>query len=127
MFLSLVQMTTLLEKSVEVKLNSLNAIRLALALLVIFSHSYPLSGTPSPDPLSFASHGQDSFGILAVNLFFLISGMLITSSWLRSKSMQDYLMKRFLRIYPGYIVAMLFSSFLIYVICPDFRFVAKHG
>ncbi len=65
--------------------------------------------------------GQESFGSCAVNLFFLLSGMLITASWLRSRSMQDFLMKRVLRIYPGYIVAVGLTGLAIWLLCPEFR------
>ena len=58
------------------------------------------------------SHGQLSFGEVAVHLFFFISGFLITASWLNSRSMDDYLRRRVLRIYPGYTVALV-ASFLV--------------
>ena len=110
--------------------NNLNAIRLALALAVILSHSFPLSlgagGEAKGDPL-YALTQMESCGGVAVNLFFFISGMLITASWLNSKSMQHYLMKRVLRIYPGYIVATAFSGLLIWLFCPEFRAHAGHG
>jgi peptidoglycan/LPS O-acetylase OafA/YrhL len=89
--------------------NNLNAIRLGLALLVILSHSFPLATGREADPLSTFSHGLASFGSLAVDLFFFISGMLITASWLNSKSMNDYLRRRVLRIYPGYFCGIAFG------------------
>jgi peptidoglycan/LPS O-acetylase OafA/YrhL len=85
---------------IEKKHNNLNAIRLLLALLVLYAHCYPLA---VPNTGSVA-------GALAVDLFFFLSGLLITGSWLRSKSMNDYLRKRVLRIYPGYIVALAFAT-----------------
>ena len=92
--------------------NNLNAIRLFLALLVVFDHSFPLA-TAQNDPLLVVSR-QLSFGELAVHLFFFISGFLITASWFNSRSMNDYLRRRVLRIFPGYTVA-LFFSFLVAV------------
>ncbi len=41
-----------------------------------------------------------------MNVFFIVSGFLIAMSWERSKTVWDYLKRRFLRIYPGFIVAM---------------------
>ena len=50
---------------------------------------------------------------MAVNGFFAISGFLIMTSWLRSGSVRDYLTKRILRIYPGYLVHCLFCALII--------------
>ena len=110
--------------------NNLNVIRLLLALMVIFSHSFPVvfghGGDIQKDPFSIWAHQQETFGTMAVYLFFLISGLLVTASWLRSRSMQDYLLKRVLRIYPGFIVAMGFSATLIWTFCPEFRAAVVH-
>ena len=117
-------MTSLGSQMTSRKSNNLNAIRLLLALMVIFSHSFPLAlgyGDGGNEPLKFWTHRQEAFGTVAVDMFFLISGFLVTASWLRSKSMQDYLMKRVLRIYPGFIVAMGLTSVLIWTFCPEFR------
>jgi peptidoglycan/LPS O-acetylase OafA/YrhL len=102
--------------------NNFNAVRLFLAVLVIVSHAFPLSyGGEGREPLIRITAGQDSLGGMAVNLFFLISGMLITASWLRSKSMQNYLFKRILRIYPGFLVANAVSVVIAVAFSPAFR------
>ena len=46
-------------------------------------------------------------GQLGLDGFFLISGYLITESYQKSRSSGEYLLKRILRIYPGYVVAYL--------------------
>jgi peptidoglycan/LPS O-acetylase OafA/YrhL len=89
--------------------NNLNAIRLGLAVLVILTHCFPLALGHEGDPLFWLSRQQTTFGGLAVDLFFFISGFLITASWLNCKSMNDYLRRRILRIVPGYGVALVFS------------------
>ena len=104
--------------------NNFNALRLGLAVLVIVSHAFPLflRGGMDREPLGrITTYGQDTFGGVAVNLFFLISGMLITASWLRSKSMQNFLFKRILRIYPGFLVATTVSILIALVFNPAFR------
>jgi peptidoglycan/LPS O-acetylase OafA/YrhL len=105
--------------------NDLNAIRLILALIVMVSHAFPLSlggdGESKGEPLFALTHGQLTCGSFAVDLFFFISGLLITASWLRSRSMQDYLMKRILRIYPAFIGAVLFTAVVTWIACPAFR------
>ena len=88
--------------------NSLNALRLLLALLVIVSHSWPIGGF-GPDP----SLGDLSLGTWAVAGFFAISGFLITSSRLRS-SFFPYLWRRCLRIFPGLWVC-LFAIVVVFV------------
>jgi peptidoglycan/LPS O-acetylase OafA/YrhL len=89
--------------------NNLNAIRLLLSVMVLFSHSYPLALGDKLDPLSEFCHDKASFGSLAVDIFFFISGILITASWFNSRSMNDYLRRRVLRIYPGYFCGLAFG------------------
>jgi peptidoglycan/LPS O-acetylase OafA/YrhL len=52
--------------------------------------------------------GTISFGVFAVDGFFLVSGYLITQSYLQSENL-DYFLKRVMRIYPAYIVAFIIS------------------
>jgi peptidoglycan/LPS O-acetylase OafA/YrhL len=56
------------------------------------------------------THGQSTGGTVAVNFFFIMSGYLITASFLHSTSILDYLGKRVRRIYPGFVVSMLFGA-----------------
>jgi peptidoglycan/LPS O-acetylase OafA/YrhL len=60
--------------------NSLNALRLALATLVVVSHAWPLTGL-EPEP----GFGGANLGTWAVFGFFAISGFLITRSRLRTR------------------------------------------
>ncbi|MBY6437553.1 acyltransferase [Rhodococcus kroppenstedtii] len=82
--------------------NSLNAIRLILALLVIVAHSWPIGGWGAA-PEWF---GRD-LGNTAVAGFFALSGYLITASRLSSSSVKDYFWRRALRIYPAYITVLV--------------------
>jgi peptidoglycan/LPS O-acetylase OafA/YrhL len=90
--------------------NNFDVLRVALAGLVLFSHSFPLAaGTNDTEPFFRLSSGQVTGGELAVDFFFVISGYLITRSWLSSRSTDDYLRKRIRRIYPGYLVCLVVS------------------
>jgi peptidoglycan/LPS O-acetylase OafA/YrhL len=72
-----------------------------------------VGGTNSNEPLSRLTAGQLTFGAVAVDAFFTISGFLVTKSWLRSRGARDYLSKRIERIYPAFIVVILLQQFLI--------------
>jgi peptidoglycan/LPS O-acetylase OafA/YrhL len=92
---------TTLAAAFDPRHNSLNAIRLALATLVIVSHAWPIGGFGG-DP----KVGDLSLGGWAVAGFFAISGFLITTSRLRS-SFSAYLWRRMLRIFPGLWICLL--------------------
>jgi peptidoglycan/LPS O-acetylase OafA/YrhL len=105
--------------------NNFNAIRLLLSCLVIVTHSYIVSYGSSPNSpvewLSRVTRGQESFGEISVDLFFVISGVFITASWFRARSMQDYFYKRILRIYPAFIIALAISAVVAVATSPEFR------
>jgi peptidoglycan/LPS O-acetylase OafA/YrhL len=74
---------------------------------VIVSHTPQLvDGNRSRELLS-RIFSTLTFGDLAVDGFFIISGFLITGSYLSSKDVVSYLRKRVARIYPGFIVSSL--------------------
>lgn len=81
-------------------------LRTLFATLVLFSHSYPLTG--NSEPLLNYTRCM-SLGMVSVNFFFLLSGYLIAQSWSRKPNAGDFIRKRILRIYPGYLVAFAFS------------------
>jgi len=94
--------------------NNFDFLRFGLACTVIFSHCFPLSrGAAGRDPLMWLSHGQENLGTMALHGFFAISGFLVTQSWLRSRGPGSYFKKRFLRIYPGFIVCMLIDAMIV--------------
>jgi peptidoglycan/LPS O-acetylase OafA/YrhL len=94
--------------------NNFDFLRFWLAVLVIFSHAFALpAGSDKAEPLYRLSGGQLSWGGFAVDAFFVISGYLITASWLHSKGLGDFLWKRALRIYPGFIAAVAFGVLVV--------------
>jgi peptidoglycan/LPS O-acetylase OafA/YrhL len=87
--------------------NSLNALRLAFATIVVIAHSWPLTGRTEPTlPGAF-----NELGAWAVAGFFAISGYLITMSRERTP-LRAFLWRRFLRIYPAFIVVLLVTAFV---------------
>ena len=90
--------------------------RFLLALSVILCHSYAVYlGWDSffrNEPFMKWTSGKISIGSTAVNFFFVISGFLIIRSFEYSGSFWQYLKKRFLRIYPGFIAVFIVSFFV---------------
>lgn len=95
-----------LYEAVFERANSLNFLRLVLASFVILSHTpYIVMGAKvDAHPLL---HEFYVFGDFAVNAFFCISGFLIAHSAYRSGA-GSYLVKRVLRIFPGFWASLLF-------------------
>lgn len=85
--------------------NLITPIRLALAVMVVFSHSWVMTqgGSVQGEPLYRFTRSVAASNV-AVDLFFVLSGYLITASWLRHQGLR-YFTARVLRIYPAFIVA----------------------
>lgn len=98
------------EKAFDPKRNAIGFMRTAFAVLVIVGHSYHLGGF-GPDLLVRFSNGQLAFGTVAVLGFFILSGFLITASFIYSSSVWRYLWNRFLRIMPAFWAALVVVAF----------------
>lgn len=83
--------------------NNFDFLRFFAASLVVFSHSYPITG--ELEPLERMANGL-SFGHIAVLMFFSMSGFLIAHSFAQSKSLSNFVKARILRIYPALAVAV---------------------
>ena len=94
--------------------NNYNLIRLVLASAVILAHSPEIiDGDRQREPAARLFGPWTSLGELAVAGFFILSGYLIALSWLRDPRIGDYLTKRILRIYPGFLLAGLVSGLIL--------------
>lgn len=87
------------------RVNSVNALRLALAGLVLISHTLTLAG--GTDPLGDLTGGVVDLGTVAVDGFFALSGFLIARSFVTSPSVGRFLWRRALRIFPGFWVCLV--------------------
>lgn len=98
----------------SMKENNFDFLRLALAVLVIFSHSFPLgAGSEINEPLRMLTHGQMTLGAFAVDLFFVMSGFLIAGSAERSRSIGSFLKKRVARIYPAFVMSAFVMALVV--------------
>jgi peptidoglycan/LPS O-acetylase OafA/YrhL len=79
--------------------NHLNLLRALAAAAVIYTHAFGATGRAADEPL-VALCGK-SFGSVAVDVFFVVSGFLVAKSWDRSGGVLEFAVARALRIYPG--------------------------
>jgi peptidoglycan/LPS O-acetylase OafA/YrhL len=96
--------------------NNFTLLRLLAAIAVLYYHCYPLSlGRGAHDPISEILIRKASIGLggLSVGAFFLVSGFLVTSSYINRSSIFAFIESRVLRIFPALIVAVLFCAFII--------------
>lgn len=105
--------TALVEGSTE-RTNNFLLLRLIAASLVVYGHAYPLSnvGGKTHDLIAtlFRYHYAGEIG---VDMFFVISGFLVASSFCRRDSVGKFVLARLVRIIPG----LLVCTTLIAVLC----------
>lgn len=89
--------------------NSFGVVRLAMALAVLVSHSYLFLGLQEPLE-RWTGH---SLGEHAVQVFFILSGIVVTESYRRGRGLADFAVARALRIFPALVVCVLLTATLI--------------
>lgn len=90
--------------------NNFNFIRILAALAVLITHSFALAtGSSSAEP--FRATLGITMGTIAVDIFFITSGFLVTGSLLSKQSALEFIWARFLRIYPALAVMVLLTVF----------------
>ena len=91
--------------------NNFQLIRFLAASFVVLFHSYALTGRWTHEPL-WRLAPELNFGALGVKCFFVISGFLVTQSWLARHAVVPFVAARALRIYPALVAAALFTIVL---------------
>lgn len=96
------------------KTNAFDFIRLFLSILVVVGHSESIGKLYTYSSLEMRDYDSNgtSLGGFAVYGFFVISGFLITRSFINSKSIGEFCINRIKRIYPGFVTSLFFTSFL---------------
>lgn len=114
-----------LSQILDPKQNNLNMLRLLAAAAVVISHAVFLqSGHKADEILSGTTYYN--LGDHAVNVFFVLSGLTVAASLMRSPSTAEFLVARGLRIFPALAVcaALLVLLGAIVTICTPERFLA---
>lgn len=93
--------------------NNLDLIRIILACLVIVGHSDVINGSGSYwiDPVQHFFKFTYA-GAFAVKLFFFISGLVVTNSYLSKKSAIYFIISRVFRIMPALLFVLILTVFL---------------
>ncbi|ASP47980.1 acyltransferase family protein [Cognaticolwellia beringensis] len=100
-----------LSSVIDSKNNNFNLIRMLAALAVIVSHSYALAlGNRELEPIKNLL--GISLGSIAVDIFFITSGLLVTRSLLVRTDLKFFIVSRILRIFPALLVSVLFCVIL---------------
>lgn len=105
-------MNNTIEYYLNKKSNNFNLIRLLAAIAVIYGHTSAITGH-GPIDLFLQYVGFKFIGGVAVDVFFVISGFFITSSFINAKNYKYFLASRILRIYPALIVCILLTVFIV--------------
>jgi peptidoglycan/LPS O-acetylase OafA/YrhL len=103
----------MLQPTADGRANNFGFLRLLFAVLVIVSHSPELIDGDRRREILTRMFTTVSFGELAVDGFFLISGFLITKSFVASPTLSGYLFKRAIRIIPAYLVSFWICIFFV--------------
>lgn len=95
------------------KNNNFNLLRFLFASLVIISHAPELQDGNRSREILTNIFGTISFGEMAVDSFFVVSGFLIAKSWQERPNVSAFLSSRVLRIYPGFVAASLICALIV--------------
>ncbi|TRW92203.1 acyltransferase family protein [Candidatus Methylobacter oryzae] len=103
--------------------NNFTLLRLLAAMAVLFGHSWPLSlglnGSEDPISTFLIKFTGESLPSLAVDLFFVTSGFLVTASYIQRENLFEFIEARILRIFPGLVFAVFFCVFAGYLVTTE--------
>ena len=88
-------------------------LRIIAALAVIYGHSYAIAGDGSGVDV-FVRHGWPMYsGAMAVAMFFVVSGFMVSGSYLARQDLFEFAKARLLRIVPALVLVVAVSAWVI--------------
>ncbi|HEX3639224.1 MAG TPA: acyltransferase family protein, partial [Paraburkholderia sp.] len=93
--------------------NNFDLVRLLAAVAVVYGHSYLLQAPDGTTDWVQNALGFDGFGALGVYAFFLMSGMLVTASFDRQRSVPRFVALRIARLWPAVAGGSLVTVFIL--------------
>lgn len=93
--------------------NNYLLLRFLAALAVIYGHSFAISNKSDQTEVFWRLLRFTYSGDLGVDVFFVISGFLVTASYLNRHDLADFMKARCLRIFPGLFVCVVFTAFVL--------------
>ncbi|GAB49825.1 acyltransferase family protein [Mobilicoccus pelagius] len=102
-----------LRETFDPRRNSLTMMRLALAALVAVSHALAVAFGWQPQFHDDPALGPTYLGDLAVDGFFVVSGFLVTMSYLRLPGVGRYLWHRVVRIMPAFWACLVVTALVV--------------
>ncbi|MFM0507630.1 acyltransferase family protein [Paraburkholderia sp. RL17-373-BIF-A] len=93
--------------------NNFDLVRLLAAIAVVYGHSYVLQAPDGSTDWVQNALGFDGFGALGVYAFFLLSGMLVTASFDRQRSVPRFAVLRIARLWPAVAAGSLVTVFIV--------------
>lgn len=95
--------------------NCFDFLRFFFAANILLAHLSVLSQNKTLEFLDYVSDVS-----IAIKGFFVLSGFLVTKSYLSTPSLKEYFVKRAKRILPAYLFVVLFAALSLF-------FFSKHG
>jgi len=81
--------------------------------MVIYGHSFPLFPGSGEQEIFLANHWGVYSGDIAVDIFFVVSGFMVSGSYIRRAGLLQFMKARILRIVPALLVCLLISAYVI--------------
>lgn len=85
-------------------------LRIIAALMVIYGHSLIIS--PSPGVIDLFAPWRTYSGEMAVDIFFALSGFMVSGSFVRRPDLVDFMTARVLRLVPALLVCLMLLAYV---------------